>query len=507
MTHYNVVIVGAGLSGIGCAYHLQTACPEKSFVLLEARDAIGGTWDLFRYPGIRSDSDMHTLGYAFKPWEGGKALADGPSILDYIKETAEENRITDHIRFNRQVTSARWSTREACWTLDVEHGKGHGRDRYTCDMLLLCGGYYRYDRGHAPAFKDADTFQGQLVHPQFWPEDLDYAGKKVVVIGSGATAMTLVPAMAKDAASVTMVQRSPTYVYSMPSIDHEAERLRKYLPAKLAYAITRWRNIRMNQWYYYQTREDVEKTKQDLIHLVREALGPDYDVEKHFTPRYNPWDQRLCVIPDDDLYDAINAGKANVVTDEIDRFNADGLKLKSGDELKADIIISATGLALNVANGIDVSVDGEPVDFAETFSYKGMMFSDVPNLVQATGYFNASWTLKIDLTAEYVCRLLNLMDKQGMRQATPRLREVEDADIKAMSGNDAFTAGYIKRAQHLFPKQGDRAPWQQTGDYYADKKMIREAPVEDGALRLSNPAGAPKEQVSVTPATADRPAA
>ncbi|MEM7123525.1 MAG: NAD(P)/FAD-dependent oxidoreductase [Pseudomonadota bacterium] len=507
MAHFNIVIVGAGLSGIGCARYLQQKCPNKSLVLLEGRERIGGTWDLFRYPGIRSDSDMHTLGYAFKPWEGGKALADGPSILDYIKETAEENHITDHIRFNRQVTSARWSTSESRWTLDVEHGNGGGRDRYTCDMLLLCGGYYRYDRGHAPGFKDADTFEGQVVHPQFWPEDLDYAGKSIIVIGSGATAITLVPALAKDAASVTMVQRSPSYVYSMPSVDHDAERLRKYLPSTLAYAITRWRNIRLNQYYYYQSREEVEKTKQDLIYLVREALGPDYDVEKHFTPRYNPWDQRLCLIPDDDLYDAINSGKAVVVTDEIDRFTAGGLKLKSGEELKADIIISATGLELNVANGIDFSVDEKPVNFAETFSYKGMMFSDVPNLIQATGYFNASWTLKIDLTAEYICRLLKLMDKRGMRQATPRLRDVEDADLQAMTWNDEFTAGYIKRAQHLFPKQGDRAPWQQTGDFYADKKMIRDAPLEDGALRLSNPVDTSKERVATTPATSERPAA
>ena len=507
MTHYNVVIVGAGLSGIGCAYYLQTKCPNKSFVLLEARDKIGGTWDLFRYPGVRSDSDMQTLGYAFKPWEGAKTLADGPSILDYIKETATENDITDHIQVNRRVQSASWSTSDACWTLDVQRGDGQDRDSLTCDVLLLCGGYYRYDRGHAPAFEGADAFEGKLIHPQFWPEDLDYAGKNVIVIGSGATAITLVPALAKDAAGVTMVQRSPTYVYSMPAVDEAAERLRKYLPAKLAYAITRWRNIRMNQWYYYQSRENAEKTKQELIYLVREALGPDYNVEKHFTPRYNPWDQRLCLIPDDDLYDAIKAGKASVVTDEIDRFVADGLKLKSGEELKADIIVSATGLELNVANGIDVSVDGKAVDFAETFSYKGMMFSDVPNLIQASGYFNASWTLKIDLTAEYVCRLLKLMDKRGMRQATPRLREDEDANIQATSWNNEFTAGYIKRAQHLFPKHGSRAPWQQTGDYYADKKMIRDAPLEDGALTLSNSSGAAKETGSMAPATADRSAA
>ena len=405
------------------------------------------------------------------------------------------------------MSSAHWSTRDARWTLDVEHGNGDGRDRYTCDMLLLCGGYYRYDRCHAPAFKDAELFEGQHVHPQFWPEDLDYAGKNIIVIGSGATAMTLVPALAKDAASVTMVQRSPSYVYSMPSIDHDAERLRKYLPSTLAYAITRWRNIRLNQYYYYQSREEVEKTKQDLIYLVREALGPDYDVEKHFTPRYNPWDQRLCLIPDDDLYDAINAGKAIVVTDEIDRFTAGGLKLKSGEELVADIIISATGLELNVANGIDVSVDDKAINVAETFSYKGMMFSDVPNLIQATGYFNASWTLKIDLTAEYICRLLNLMDKRAMRQATPRLRDIEDADLQAMTWDDEFTAGYIKRAQHLFPKQGDRAPWQQTGDYYADKKMIRDAPLEDGALRLTNPADTSIERVSTAPAASEQSAA
>ena len=486
MSHFDVVIVGAGLSGIGSACHLQAACPGKTFVLLEGRDALGGTWDLFRYPGVRSDSDMHTLGYNFKPWREAKAIADGPSILKYVKQAADEHGITKHIRYKHRVTSASWSTDDACWTVEAERGDEGGPAHFTCNMLLLCGGYYNYEEPYAPSFDGIERFQGTLAHPQFWPEDLDYAGKKVVVIGSGATAMTLVPAMAENGAHVTMVQRSPTYVVSWPAVDEDANRLRRFLPEKMAYAVTRWKNVRNDVGFYRRTRTEPKVVKQELLYLVREALGADYDVKTHFTPRYNPWDQRLCLIPDDDLFNVIRAGKATVETDEIEGFTKTGLKLKSGKELEADIIVTATGLKLIVASGVAFSVDGEPVSFPETFSYKGMMYSGVPNLVQTFGYINASWTLRADLTAEFACRLINRMDELGMRQATPRLRD-DDSSMKALPWIDGFSAGYMQRMMHLFPKQGDRDPWRHTQDYAEDKKLIRDAPIDDDVLTFTNP--------------------
>lgn len=486
MEQFDVVIVGAGLSGIGAACHLRRLCPGRTFVLLEARAAIGGTWDLFRYSGVRSDSDMCTLGYQFKPWRGAKAIADGPAILAYVEELARENDITRHIRFGHRAASASWSSAEARWKVEVERADGGGPVRFGCAMLLLCGGYYRYDRGHLVALAGAEDFQGTIVHPQFWPHDVDYAGKRVVVIGSGATAMTLVPALARSAAHVTVVQRSPTYVVSWPDVDPIAKRLKRYLPARLAYALTRWKNIRFDVAFYRRTRTHPEVVKADLIGLVRQKLGPDCDVATHFTPRYGPWDQRLCLIPNDDLFNAIMAGTASVVTDRIQRFTTTGLRLASGTDIPTDIIVTATGLEIQVLNGMALTVDGRPVNLPDTVLYKGMMFTDVPNLVQTFGYINASWTLRADLTAEFPCRLLNRMAARGLRQATPRIG-APDPDMERPPWIEGFSAGYVQRALPFMPKQGDRGPWRHTQDYAKDKAMIRGAPIEDGVLELSNP--------------------
>jgi cation diffusion facilitator CzcD-associated flavoprotein CzcO len=490
MNHFDVIIVGAGLSGIGAAHHLQAQCPDRTFVILEGRDAIGGTWDLFRYPGVRSDSDMHTLGYDFKPWREAKAIADGPSIRKYVRETAEESGIVPHIRFRHLVRSASWSTEDACWTVEAERPEQGDRVQFTCSLLFMCGGYYSYQKGHSPAFEGMAEFRGTVVHPQFWPEDLDYAGKRVIVIGSGATAMTLVPAMADRGAHVTMVQRSPTYVVSRPDEDAIANALRKVLPEKWAYAVTRFKNVRLQQFFYGRTRTAPEFVRRKLLEGVRRHLGPDYDVDTHFTPRYNPWDQRLCLIPNADLFKALRSGRAEVVTDRIERFTPSGLRLLSGRELDADIIVTATGLELTVLSGVQFTVDGRRVDFADTWSYKGMMFSDVPNLVQTFGYINASWTLRADLTAEYVCRLLDHMASTGKRQCTPRLRS-EDRGMQARPWIEGFSAGYMQRSMHLFPKQGDRDPWRNTQNYAQDRRMLRHAPLEDGALVFDNPFRAP----------------
>ena len=488
MSHFDVVIVGAGLSGIGAAVHLQQRCPDKSYAILESRPALGGTWDLYRYPGIRSDSDMHTLGYSFKPWLDRKAIAEGPAILDYVNEAADEHGIRPHIRLNRRLDGAAWSSEDARWTLDVTRTDGDedAADPITCSFILMCSGYYSYDTPYRPSFPGEEDFEGEMFHPQLWPEDLDYTGKRVVVIGSGATAMTLVPAMAKDVLHITMLQRSPTYVVSRPWEDGIANTLRKFLPDMLAYRITRWKNITMQARVYDRTRTAPEKVKDFLLKQVRKQLGPDYDVEKHFTPSYNPWDQRLCLIPDGDLYQAINSGKASVVTDTIDCITKKGIRLESGEELDADIIITATGLNMKLLGGAQFQVDGEPVQFPDTWTYKGMLYSDVPNLVQTFGYINASWTLRADLTAEYTCRLLNRMDELGARQCTPRLRD-EDQDMPKLPWIQDFSSGYMERAMHLFPKQGDHAPWQNTQSYAADKQMVRDAPLEDGALVFDNP--------------------
>ena len=485
----DVIIVGAGVSGIGAAVHLKKSCPGKTFTILEGRQNIGGTWDLFRYPGIRSDSDMHTFGFDFKPWKNPKSIADGPSILEYLNETIDEYDLSRHIRFQHLVSSANWSTDKACWQVTVQKTENDGSivtAELNCRFLLMCGGYYSYKEGYLPEFNGIDQFRGEKVHPQFWPEQLDYEGKKVIVIGSGATAMTIVPNMAKGGARVTMLQRSPTYVVSRPDTDAIANFLRKIFPEKIAYWLTRFKNINLQRFFYGRTRMYPEKAKARLLDMVRQELGPEL-VDKHFTPRYNPWDERLCLIPNADLFQTIKDGSVDVVTAEIDHFTENGIQLKNGELLEADIIVTATGLKLVVMGEAAFSVDGQAVDFADTWTYKGMMFSDVPNLVQTFGYINASWTLRADLTSEYVCRVLNLMDSLGMRQCTPRLRS-EDGDMAARPWIVDFTPGYMQRAMHLFPKQGDRYPWVNIQNYAADKKMIRKDSIKDDVLIFSNSA-------------------
>ena len=486
--HFDVVVVGAGLSGIGAGYHLQTMSPDRSYVILEGRPALGGTWDLFRYPGIRSDSDMYTLGYSFKPWTEAKAIADGPSILKYVSETARDFGIDQHIRFKHHVKRAAWSTADARWTVDSEGPDGPVT--YTCNFLFMCSGYYNYARGHTPEWKGAESFAGRIVHPQFWPNDLDYAGKKVVVIGSGATAVTLIPAMADTAAHVTMLQRSPTYVVSRPAEDAAANWLRARLPAKLAYSLVRWRNVLFGMFFFNMARKRPAKVKDRLIGMVRDELGPDYDIDRHFTPKYNPWDQRLCLVPDSDLFGVLRSGKASVVTDTIDHFTPSGIALSSGETLEADVVVTATGLELQLLSDVAFSVDGAPVDLSKTFNYKGMMFSDVPNMASSFGYTNASWTLKADLTCAYVCRLLNTMKTRGLRQATPRVGDTMLVPAPFLD----FSSGYVTRAMEKFPKQGSKAPWRVHQNYARDLLALRYGSVDDG-MEYSNPvAVAPKRE-------------
>ena len=487
MEHFDVLIVGAGLSGVSAAVHLHQRCPGKSYVILEGRPSMGGTWDLFRYPGIRSDSDMHTLGFRFKPWRQAKAIADGPSILEYVKETAAEYGVDGHVRFQHRTTGAAWSSEEARWTVEARRADTGEVVRFTCNFLFMCAGYYSYGKGYTPDFTGIERFRGTIVHPQEWPADLDYKGRKVVVIGSGATAMTLVPAMAPDVDHIVMLQRSPTYVVSRPDRDAIANGLRKVLPERWAYAITRWKNVGLQQFFYRRTRTQPAKVKQKLLELVRKELGPEYDVATHFTPSYNPWDQRLCLVPNSDLFVAIRSGKASVVTDQIERFTASGIRLRSGEQLDADIIVTATGLDLVVLGEMRFAVDGAPVNFADHWTYKGMMCSDVPNMVSTFGYINASWTLRADLIAEYVCRLLNHMRDTGARQATPRLRP-GDRDMPPRPWLSHFSSGYVQRVIHLFPKQGDRAPWLNPQRFGRDKKAFREDPLDDGVLAFANPA-------------------
>lgn len=487
--HFDVLVVGAGISGIGAGYHLKTLSPDRTFTILEGRSDLGGTWSLFKYPGIRSDSDMHTLGYRFKPWTAEKSIADGPAILDYLRETAVENGIDKHIRYNHQVTNASWSSADSLWTVTatVTDAEGATAEQvYTANYVFMCSGYYSYKGGYEPDFPGQDDFGGTIVHPQKWPEDLDYTGKKVVVIGSGATAVTIVPAVADKTEHVTMLQRSPTYMVSRPDTDALANRLRKFLPAKMAYAITRKKNIRMTDFMYKRTRKAPDKVKDKLLELLAEEVSPEL-IKEHFTPTYNPWDQRLCLVPNGDLFTAISDGKASVVTDHIETFTKTGIKLKSGAELEADIIVSATGLQLATLGEATIEVDGQEIDFSQTWSYLGMAYSDVPNLATSFGYINASWTLRADLTCEYVCRLLNHMAETGTDQCTPRLRP-SDASMPERPWIDDFSSGYMQRSMHLLPKQGDRAPWLNTQDYLADRKLFGAAEVDDGVMTFTKTA-------------------
>jgi len=487
--HLDALIVGAGLSGVGAAAHLRRAFPGRSFAIFEARGDIGGTWDLFRYPGIRSDSDMHTLGYRFRPWTEAQSIADGPSILEYVRQTARDHGIEPRIRFGHRVLGAEWSSEEARWTVAAERTDSGERVEVTCDYLWCCGGYYRYDEGYTPEFAGVERFAGEIVHPQHWPADLDYAGKRVVVIGSGATAVTLVPAMAEDAAHVTMLQRSPTYIAPLPGQDPIAKRLRRFLPDRAVYAIVRWKNVILQSAFYQLSRRRPELVKKVLRRGLERSLPPGYDIDTHFTPRYNPWDQRFCVVPDGDLFEAISAGSASVATDRIETFTERGVKLESGEELEADVIVTATGLNLLFLGGMELSVDGEPVDVTKVMVYRGMMLSGVPNFAFTVGYTNASWTLKADLVSEYVCRLLAFMDSRGYAQSMPVL---DDPTIVEMPLLD-FTSGYVLRSLDQFPKQGSREPWKLRQNYVLDIRTIRHGPVDDGAMRFSAPA-APVER-------------
>ncbi|MDQ0080844.1 cation diffusion facilitator CzcD-associated flavoprotein CzcO [Variovorax boronicumulans] len=481
--HVDVLIVGAGLSGIGAGYHLQANCPGRSYAILEGRERSGGTWDLFRYPGVRSDSDMYTLGYSFRPWTNAKSIADGPTILNYLRETAAQHGIDRKVRFSHRVVRASWSTADACWSVDVEHGPERLPLRMRCNFLFLCSGYYRYEAGYTPEFAGIGDYTGRVVHPQHWPEDLDCSGKRVVVIGSGATAMTLVPALAKTAAHVVLLQRSPTYVVARPAQDPIAHGLRRFLPDKLAYGLTRWKNVLLAMYFFSLARRKPERAKRMILGGVRQALGTDYDIATHFTPRYNPWDQRICLVPDGDLFAALNAGRASMVTDQVDTFTPHGIRLKSGVELEADVVVTATGLELQVLGGVQLDVDGHRVDPAATFNYKGMMFSDVPNLASSFGYTNASWTLKSDLTCAYVCRLLNHMEKHGCTQCTPRNADPTLAPEPWLD----FSSGYVQRAVGRFPKQGSRAPWRVYQNYARDLVSLRFGAVDDGVMEFSNP--------------------
>ncbi|MDQ3799276.1 MAG: NAD(P)/FAD-dependent oxidoreductase [Acidobacteriota bacterium] len=479
MEHFDVLIVGAGLSGIGAAAHLRMECPEKSFAILEGRATMGGTWDLFRYPGIRSDSDMYTLGYRFRPWSDPKAIADGPAILKYIRETAEEFGIEEKIRYHHRVRHASWSSDEARWTVEAEAGAEKSMVRFTCGFLYLCTGYYDYESGYTPEWSGMERFRGRIVHPQKWTDDIDYAGKRVVVIGSGATAVTLVPAMAERAGHVTMLQRSPTYIVARPSEDKIANWLRALLPARAAYAVTRWKNVLLAMFFYNLSRRRPSIMKRLIAKGVKKELGEEFDA-RHFTPSYNPWDQRLCLVPDSDLFRAIRDGRASVVTDHIETFTETGLQLKSGEHLDADIVVTATGLVLKLMAGLRLTVDGEPVDLSKTMAYKGMMYSDVPNLASAFGYTNASWTLKCDLTAEYVCRLLKYMDSRGYAICTAR---ASDPSVKPEPVLD-FTSGYVRRALDTLPRQGSKTPWRLHQNYVKDLSMLRYGRVDDGTMEF-----------------------
>jgi monooxygenase len=481
--HVDVLIIGAGISGIGAAVHVQRNCPGKSFVILERRPSIGGTWDLFRYPGIRSDSDMYTLGFRFKPWTSRKAIADGPAILSYLKETVSEFKLKDYIRHETTVTRASWDSVSATWTLEGTQGADGKPFTMTCNMLFSCTGYYNYDKGYTPDFAGVETFKGRVVHPQHWPADLDYKGKRTVVIGSGATAVTLVPAMVdNNAGHVTMLQRTPTYMASRPAEDKLAIGLQKMLPAKAAYRLTRWRNVLAQQFMFNYMRKRPEKAKAKLLELVQEQLGPDYDIKTHFTPPYNPWDQRLCLVPDNDMFRVIRDGRADIVTDHIDRFTEKGILLKSGKELEADIIVTATGLNMQMLSGLELFVDGKREHIGQHVLYKGIMFSNIPNLLMWFGYTNASWTLKADLTSEYACRLINHMDATGTKVVTP-VCDNETLELEPFVSD--FSSGYFARAMDSLPKQGKDFPWKLFQNYIKDVKLLRKGELADGTLKFA----------------------
>jgi monooxygenase len=484
--HVDVLIVGAGISGIGMARYLTTEQPGKSFAILEARGATGGTWDLFRYPGIRSDSDLHTFGYQFKPWENDKAIAGADAILAYLRETAAENGIDGKIRFHHKVHSAAWSTRDARWLVEIERTDTGERVTTSCGWLFCAGGYYRYDEGFTPEFEGRERFRGQIVHPQHWPEDLDYRGKNVVIIGSGATAVTLIPAMAETAGHVTMLQRSPSYIVPVPSEDTIANALRKLLGKKRGYAIARRKNIAKQRSIYRFSQTHPAAARRLIRYLNAKQLPKGYPVDEHFKPAYNPWDQRMCAVPDADMFAAIRNGDASVVTDRIDTFTERGIRLASGREIEADIVVTATGLNLLAFGGMSLTVDGGAVDLSETVAFKGMLLSGVPNFAFAVGYTNSSWTLKVDLVCEHFCRLLAHMDAHGYTVCCPQTSDPQMATRPLLD----FAAGYVQRAIDGFPRQGSDGPWRMSMDYRSDVKLLRDGPVADDALRFSTTATA-----------------
>ena len=478
--HKDVIVVGAGISGIAAGHNLKKSCPNKSFAILEGRESLGGTWDLFKYPGIRSDSDMHTLGYRFKPWIHDKSIADGPSILEYLNETVDENNLREDILLSHKVNSANWNSDTSIWELVIEH-KDQLLDM-TCNFLFLCGGYFSYSKPHMPSFNNQEKFEGQIIHPQFWNDQIDYKNKKIIVIGSGATAITLVPAIAKKAEHVVMLQRSPSYVISRPSEDAINKFLRKFLPIKVTYFLIRWKNILWQSYTFYLARKFPERIKQGILDLLKDELGPDFDIKKHFTPFYKPWDQRMRLVPDSDLFSAIKKNKASVVTDKIKEFESDGILLESGKKITTDIIVTATGIELNSLNDINVTIDKTKINPHERLTYKGMMLSGVPNFALSFGYVNASWTLRADLTCEYVCRLINLMDKKGVDCCAP-------IDDQSAYGDDDlidFTSGYVQRGLRLMPKQGNKAPWKNYQNYIKDIFAVRLFSIKDSNLNFYN---------------------
>ena len=478
--HKNVIVIGAGISGIAAGYNLKKSCTNKSFAILEGRESLGGTWDLFKYPGIRSDSDMHTLGYRFKPWIHDKSIADGPSILEYLNETVDENNLKKNILLNHKVKSANWNSDKSLWELEINN-----KDQLvnmTCDFLFLCGGYFSYSKPHMPSFINQEKFEGQIIHPQFWNDQLDYINKKVVVIGSGATAITLVPAIAEKAKHVVMLQRSPSYVVSRPSEDAINRFLRKFLPIKFTYFLIRWKNILWQSYTFFLARKFPERIKKGILDLLKDELGSDFDINKHFTPSYKPWDQRMCLVPDSDLFSAIKNNKASVVTDKVKQFESDGILLESGVQITTDIIVTATGIELNSLNDINVTMDNVKVNAHERLTYKGMMLSGVPNFALSFGYVNASWTLRADLTCEYVCRLINLMDKKGVDCCAP----INDQSAYGDDDLIDFTSGYVQRGLHLMPKQGNKAPWKNYQNYLKDIFAVRLFSIKDSNLNFYN---------------------
>lgn len=480
---FDIVIIGAGLSGIGAACHLKRECPDKTFAILEGREAIGGTWDLFRYPGIRSDSDMYTLGYNFKPWTNPKGIADGADIRQYINDAASENNIHPHIQFGKRVTNASWSTEKSTWTLEVTNSADGSTSLVECNFLLCCTGYYNYEAGYTPEFAGRENFKGDVIHPQDWKEDYDYSGKRVVVIGSGATAVTLVPAMTDKAAHVTMLQRSPTYVMSIPQNDAMLTFLRKFLPETWVYRIARGRNVTLTWAWYNYCKKFPASARRLILKQIQKEVGDDYDMS-HFSPSYNPWDERLCAVPDGDLFKSIREGDASIVTDHIEEFTENGIRLKSGRELEADIIVTATGLDVQLFGNMQLNVDGEPFSMSEKMCYRGVLFEDLPNLGMVFGYTNASWTLKADLITEWVCRLLNHMDQQGVSQVVPRNKDNSVEQIPFVD----MQSGYIQRAMGKVPQQGSKLPWKLYQNYMLDLASLRFGKVTDQTLEFSSPA-------------------